>query len=208
MPESVDLFDNKEYQSIMSRISEKQSTLEKMNNGNVQREEIRTNRNELIRNSAKIDAEINNAEHAKRQHEEQIEQLESQKKEMQAVLVEVERKISVLKDFSIKKNQAISELVNPHFKEFQFVFTDETQSGEIIETCRLISGGIDYANMNHSKQLIVQADLCKGFQDICNVSIPVFLDDSESINDENLPDLGRQVVILKVTDRDLKVEVM
>lgn len=208
IPESVDMSDNDEYQSLMSRITEKQSELGKMDNGSVKREEIRTKRNELIRKSAKIDAEINNAEHAKRQHEEQIEQLESQKKEMQSVLVEVERKISVLKDFSIKKNQAISELVNPHFKEFQFVFTDETQSGEIIETCRLISGGIDYANMNHSKQLIVQADLCKGFQDICNVSIPVFLDDSESINDENLPDLGRQVVILKVTDRDLKVEVM
>lgn len=208
IPESVDMSDNAEYQSLMSQITEKQSELGKMDNGSLKREEIRVKRNELIRQSAKIDAEINNAEHAKRQHEEQIEQLESQKKEMQSVLVEIERKISVLKNFSIKKNQAISELANPHFKEFQFVFTDETQSGEIIETCRLISGGIDYANMNHSKQLIVQADLCKGFQDICNVSIPVFLDDSESINDENLPDLGRQVVILKVTDRDLKVEVM
>ena len=208
IPESVDMSDNKEYQSIISQIGEKQSALERMNNGSSKREEIRTKRNELLRRCSTIDAEIKSAEYAKRQHEEQIEQLESQKKEMQAVLVEIERKISVLKNFSIKKNQRISELVNPHFKEFQFVFTDETQSGEIIETCRLISGGIDYANMNHSKQLIVQADLCKGFQDICNVSIPVFLDDSESINDENLPDLGRQVVILKVTDRDLKVEVM
>lgn len=208
IPESVDMSDNKEYQSIMSQIGEKQSALERMNNGSSKREEIRTKRNELLRRCSAIDSEIKSAEYAKRQHEEQIEQLESQKKEMQAVLVEVERKISVLKDFSIKKNQAISELVNPHFKEFQFVFTDETQSGEIIETCRMISGGIEYASLNHSKQLLVQADLCKGFQDICNVSIPVFLDDSESINDENLPDLGRQVVILKVTDRDLKVEVM
>lgn len=208
IPESVDMSENAEYQSIMSQIGEKQSALERMNNGSSKREEIRIKRNELLRRCTTIDAEIKSADYAKIQHEEQIEQLESQKKEMQAVLVEIERKISVLKNFSIKKNQAISELVNPHFKEFQFVFTDETQSGEIIETCHLISGGIDYANMNHSKQLIVQADLCKGFQDICNVSIPVFLDDSESINDENLPDLGRQVVILKVTDQDLKVEVM
>ena len=207
IPESVDLTDNAEYQSIMSRISEKQSTLEKMNNGNVQREEIRTKRNDMIRRCAMIDAQINSAESAKRQHEEQIEELESQKKEMQAVLVEIERKISVLKNFSIKKNQAISDIVNPHFSEFQFEFLDFTQGGEPVETCHLVSNGIDYANLNHSKQLLVQADLCKGFQDIVGINIPVFLDDSESINDENLPDLGRQTVILKVTADGLKVEV-
>lgn len=206
IPESVDMSDNAEYQSLMSRITEKQSELGKMDNGSVKREEIRTKRNELIRKSAKIDAEINNAEHAKRQHEEQIEQLESQKKEMQSVLVEIERKISVLKNFSIKKNQAISELVNPHFKEFQFVFTDETQSGEIIETLRMVSDGIEYASFNHSKQLVAQADLCKGFQDICGINMCIWIDDSESINDLNLPDMDRQMILLKVTDNDLKVE--
>lgn len=208
IPESVDMSENTEYQSLISRISEKQSEIEKMDNGSVKREEIRTKRNELIRQSAKIDAEINNAEYAKRQHDEQIEQLEAQKKDTQAVLVEIERKISVLKNFSIKKNQAISELVNPHFKEFQFVFTDETQSGEIIETLRMVSDGIEYESLNHSKQLVAQADLCKGFQDICGINMCIWLDDSESINDVNLPDLGRQTVILKVTDDDLKVEVI
>lgn len=207
IPESVDLSENAEYQFVISRIADKQSALEKMNNGSGQREEIRTKRNELIRRCAVIDARINSAESAKRQHEEQIEQLESQKKEMQAVLVEIERKISVLKNFSINKNRAISELVNPHFTEFQFEFLDFTQTGEPVETCRLVSNGIDYTSLNHSKQLLVQADLCRGFQDILEINIPIFLDDSESINDENLPDLGRQTVILKVTKDDLKVEV-
>lgn len=208
IPESIDLSENAEYQSVISRIADKQSALEKMNNGSGQREEIRAKRNELIRRCAMIDAQINSAESAKRQHEEQIEQLESQKKEMQEVLVEIERKISVLKNFSINKNRAISELVNPHFTEFQFEFLDFTQGGEPVETCHLVSNGIDYANLNHSKQLLVQADLCKGFQDIVGINIPIFLDDSESINDENLPDLGRQTVILKVTDDDLRVEVI
>lgn len=208
IPESVDMSDNKEYQSIMSQIGDKQSALERMNNGSSKREEIRTKRNELLRRCSAIDSEIKSAEYAKRQHEEQIEQLESQKKEMQAVLVEVERKISVLKDFSIKKNQEISDLLNMYFSEFQFEFLDFTQTGEPVETCRLVSNGIDYASLNHSKQLLAQADLCKGFQDIVGINMTIFLDDSESINDENLPDLGRQVVILKVTDRDLKVEVM
>lgn len=207
IPESVDMSENTEYQSIISGIAEKQSALEKMDNGSSQREEIRIKRNELIRKCATIDVEINSAENAKRQHEEQIEQLELQKKEMQTVLVEIERKISVLKNFSIKKNQAISELVSPHFSEFQFEFVDYTQTGEVIETCRLVSDGIDYASLNHSKKLLVQADLCKGFQDIVGINMVIFLDDSESINDENLPDLHRQTVILKVTKEDLTMNI-
>lgn len=207
IPESVDMSENTEYQSVISGIAEKQSALEKMDNGSSQREEIRIKRNELIRKCATIDVEINSAENAKRQHEEQIEQLELQKKEMQTVLVEIERKISVLKNFSIKKNQAISELVSPHFSEFQFEFVDYTQTGEVIETCRLVSDGIDYASLNHSKKLLVQADLCKGFQDIVGINMVIFLDDSESINDENLPDLHRQTVILKVTKEDLTMNI-
>ena len=206
IPESVDMSDNDEYQSLMSRITEKQSELGKMDNGSLKREEIRVKRNELIRQSAKIDAEINNAEHAKRQHDEQIEQLESQKKDMQAVLVEIERKISVLKNFSIKKNQAISELVNPHFKEFQFEFLEFTQDSNPVETCKIMSNGIEYRDMNHSKKILVQADLLRGFQELSGLNLFVFIDDTESVNDENLPDMDRQMILLKVTEGDLKVE--
>ena len=201
IPESVDMSENAEYQSVISRIADKQSALEKMNNGSGQREEIRTKRNELIRRCAMIDAQINSAESAKRQHEEQIEQLESQKKEMQAVLVEIERKISVLKNFSIKKNQAISELVNPHFKEFQFEFLDYTQNGEPIEVCKMVSDGIEFKDFNHSKKLNAELDMCVGFQEIVGVEIPVFLDDTESINAENIPDVGRQLILLRVIPR-------
>ena len=208
IPESVDLTDNAEYQSIMSRISEKQSTLEKMNNGNVQREEIRTKRNDMIRRCAMIDAQINSAESAKRQHEEQIEELESQKKEMQAVLVEIERKISVLKNFSIKKNQAISELVNPHFKEFQFQFVDYTQTGEIVEVCDIIKNGVNYKDLNYSDQLLCQIDLLNGFQSIVGISVPIFIDNAESINYWRIPKTDRQMVVINVSENELKVETM
>lgn len=201
IPESVDMSENEEYQFIMNQIAENQSTIEKMNNGSAQREEIRAKRNELIRKCAMIDAQINSAESDKRQHEEQIEQLESQKKEMQAVLVEIERKISVLKNFSIKKNQAISELVNPHFTEFQFEFLDFTQSGEPVEVCKMISDGIEFKDFNHSKKLNAELDMCVGFQEIVGVELPVFLDDTESINAEKIPDVGRQLILLRVIPR-------
>lgn len=201
IPESVDLSENAEYQFVISRIADKQSALEKMNNGSGQREEIRTKRNELIRRCAVIDARINSAESDKRQHEEQIEQLESQKKEMQAVLVEIERKISVLKNFSINKNRAISELVNPHFTEFQFEFLDFTQSGEPVEVCKMISDGIEFKDFNHSKKLNAELDMCVGFQEIVGVELPVFLDDTESINAEKIPDVGRQLILLRVIPR-------
>lgn len=208
IPESVDMSENAEYQSLMSRIAEKQYELESMNNGSSKREEIRTKRNELLRKCATIDAEINSAENAKRQHEEQIEQLESQKKEMQAVLVEIERKISILKNFSIKKNQRISELVNPHFAEFQFEFLDFTQGGESVEVCNMIKNGVNYKDLNYSDQLLCQVDLVCGFQSIIGINIPIFIDNAESINSKRLPEIEQQMIVLEVSDGDLKVEIM
>lgn len=60
--------------------------------------------------------------------------------------------------------------------------------------------------MNHSKKILVQADLLRGFQELSGLNLFVFIDDTESVNDENLPDMDRQMVLLKVTDTDLKVE--
>ena len=70
----------------------------------------------------------------------------------------------------------------------------------------MVSNGIEYRDMNHSKKILAQADLLRGFQELSGLNLFVFIDDTESVNDENLPDMDRQMILLKVTDGDLKVE--
>ena len=206
LPESVDLSDNAEYQKITAEIEQAETALHEMNNGSEQRREITDKRNGFIRECAKIDAEINNIQRKKQAHEEEVEKLYQTFRESSQKEADITRKKDILKNFSIKKNERIASMINPVFSEFQFEFLEFTQDGNPVETCRMVSDGIEYRDMNHSKKILAQADLLRGFQELSGLNLFVFIDDTESVNDENLPEMDRQMILLKVTDTDLKVE--
>lgn len=206
LPESVDLSDNAEYQKITAKIEQAEAALHEINNGSEQRREITEKRNGYIRECAKIDAEINNIQRKKQAHEEEVEKLYQAFRESSQKEADIQRKKDILKNFSIKKNERIASMINPVFREFQLEFLEFTQDGNPVETCKIMSNGIEYRDMNHSKKILVQADLLRGFQELSGLNLFVFIDDTESVNDENLPDMDRQMILLKVTDTDLKVE--
>ena len=206
LPESVDLSDNAEYQSVSMKIILAEKALYEMNNGSEQRKEIADKRNGFIRECAKIDAEINNIQRKKQAHEEEVEKLYQTFRESSQKEADIQRKKDILKNFSIKKNERIASMINPVFGEFQFEFLEFTQDGNPVETCRMVSDGIEYRDMNHSKKILVQADLLRGFQELSGLNLFVFIDDTESVNDDNLPNMDRQMILLKVTDDNLKVE--
>ena len=205
LPESVDLSDNAEYQKITAEIEQAEAALREMNNGSQQRREIAEKRNGFIRECAKIDAEINNIQWKKQAHEEEVEKLYQAFRESSQKEADIQRKKDILKNFSIKKNERIASMINPVFSEFQFEFLEFTQDGNPVETCRMMSNGIEYRDMNHSKKILVQADLLRGFQELSGLNLFVFIDDTESVNDKNLPDMDRQMILLKVSDGDLEV---
>lgn len=206
LPESVDLSDNAEYQKITAEIEQAEEALKHMSNGSDQRKEITEKRNGFIRECAKLDAEINNIHRKKQAHEEEVEKLYQSFRESSQKEADIQRKKDILKNFSIKKNERIASMINPVFSEFQFEFLEFTQDGNPVETCRMMSNGIEYRDMNHSKKILAQADLLRGFQELSGLNLFVFIDDTESVNDENLPNMDRQMILLKVTDGDLKVE--
>ena len=206
LPESVDLSDNAEYQKITAKIEQAEAALHEINNGSEQRREVTDKRNGFIRECAKIDAEINNIQRKKQAHDEAVEQLYQAFRESSQKEADIQRKKDILKNFSIKKNERIASMINPVFREFQLEFLEFTQDSNPVETCKIMSNGIEYRDMNHSKKILVQADLLRGFQELSGLNLFVFIDDTESVNDENLPDMDRQMILLKVTDGDLKVE--
>ena len=206
LPESVDLSDNAEYQKITAEIAHAEEALKQMSNGSDQRKEITEKRNSFIRECAKIDADINNINRKKQAHDEAVEQLYQAFRESSQKEADIQKRKDILKNFSIKKNERIASIINPVFSKFQFEFLEFTQDSNPVETCRMMSNGIEYRDMNHSKKILVQADLLRGFQELSGLNLFVFIDDTESVNDENLPDMDRQMILLKVTDTDLKVE--
>lgn len=208
LPESVDLSDNAEYQKITAEIEQAEAALHGMNNGSEQRREITEKRNGFIRECAKIDAEINNIQRKKQAHDEAVEQLYQEFRESSQKEADIQRKKDILKNFSIKKNERIAEMINPYFEEFQFNFLSYTQNNDPVEVCEMIRKGVEYRNLNYSDQLICKVDLLCGFQKIQGVSLPIFIDNAESINVSRRPVTNRQMVFLEVTDGNLAVETL
>ena len=208
LPESVDLSDNEEYQKITAEIAQKEEALKQMNNGSEQRREITDKRNGFIRECAKIDAEINNIKRKKQACEEEVEKLYQAFRDSSQKEADIQRKKDILKNFSIKKNERIAEMINPYFEEFQFNFLSYTQNNDPVEVCEMLRKGVEYRNLNYSDQLICKVDLLCGFQKIQGMSLPIFIDNAESINVSRRPVTNRQMVFLEVTENGLAVETL
>ena len=210
LPAEVDLPNDTEYTAISAQIEAAQKSLETMDNGSSARAEITEQRNAYIRESAKLAAEINKIQSDKAEHERRVEELEERLKAEGQRCADIEKNIDTLLNFSIEKNKALAEKINPHFRHFQFSFLDYTIEGNPVETLKLVCDGTSYFDgLNGGDQRLVELDLCRGLQEINGLCLPIWLDESNTIDPERIPqDLEQQLICLERADCKLTVEVM
>ena len=210
LPTDVDLSGNVEYRAISAQIEVAQKSLETMDNGSSARAEITEQRNAYIRESAKLAAEINKIQSDKAEHDRRVEELEEKLKAEGQKCADIEKNIDTLLNFSIEKNKALADKINPYFGHFQFCFLDYTIEENPIETLKLVCDGTDYfGGLNGGDQRLVELDLCRGLQEINDLCLPIWLDESNTIDPERIPqDLEQQLICLERADCSLKVEVM
>ena len=204
----VDLSGDTEYNAISAQIEAAQKSLETMDNGSSARAEITEKRNVYIRESAKLAAEINKIQSDKAEHERRVEELEEKLKAEGQRCADIEKNIDTLLNFSIEKNKALAEKINPHFRHFQFSFLDYTIEGNPVETLKLVCDGTSYFDgLNGGDQRLVELDLCRGLQEINGLCLPIWLDESNTIDPERIPqDLEQQLICLERADCKLTVE--
>ena len=62
--------------------------------------------------------------------------------------------------------------------------------------------------MNSGHRIVAGLDIIRTLSQLHGASAPIFIDNAESINEFNLPEMAPQMICLSVSeDRDLKVEV-
>lgn len=209
LPTEPEMSGNTEYQAVVAEIQKKQEQLDGLTNNSEEKAELSKEKADAEKELAGIEKEIEMQKQAVQKQTETIEQLNADRKKLAQEDSDIQQKLDLLKEFSIKKNQALAEAINPHFKHFQFVFLDYTADGEPVETCKMICDGIGYFDgLNHSDQILCNIDLVVGLQELNGLNLPIWVDDTESVNAERIPDTGRQMILLKVSDEELKIERM
>lgn len=207
LPESVDMTNDEEYLAVTVRIAELEEKLKSFDDVPGKKQELRMQISNVMKQISNVDADIKIAQAAVTEKEKRVAELNEELKSLGQVQADIEKNIDTVLNFSIQKNKALAEKINPHFKHFQFSFLDYTIEGNPVETCKMICNGIDYnSGLNHSDKILCEVDLLNGLQEMNHLNLPIWIDDSESVNVERIPVLDRQMIILRVTDGDLEVK--
>lgn len=209
LPKEVDLSGNEEYQNLSEQIKKKEFALSAMDNGSVKRMELRQQRNRYIDEISKLDSQIQKANADAEQKERKLAELKSEFDKQKQVVADIERQIDVISQFSIEKNAALAEKINPYFKHFQFSFLDFTIEGNPVETCKMVCGGTNYNNLNGGDRKLCEVDLCRGLQEMNGLNLPIWIDEANTIDPWRIPvDMEQQLILISRTDDKLSVAEM
>lgn len=127
---------------------------------------------------------------------------------------DAEKILYQLKEVSKRKNELLVEEINQHFGIVRWKLFDFQKNGEYKEVC--IPTVLDEETgiykvfgdtTNTGREIEAKIDICNSFQKFFNMYVPIFLDGAESINDEYVPAVDTQLILLTVSeDKQLKVE--
>jgi chromosome segregation ATPase len=146
--------------------------------------------------------------------DEQIADMQHKQSEYGQAKADAERILYQLKEVSKRKNKLLVEEINQHFGIVRWKLFDFQKNGEYKEVC--IPTVLDEETgiykvfgdtTNTGREIEVKIDICNSFQKFFDMYVPIFLDGAESINDEYVPAVDTQLILLTVTeDKQLKVE--
>ena len=209
LPESVDLSGNAEYQKITAEIEQAEAALHKMENGSEQRREISRIKNEKTAEISRLKTLIAESEKA----QERVDELKEEKRNVGQLLADCQQELDLLKDFQKAKCNMLSEAVNKMFVFVKWRLFKMNQDGEgYQEVCEPMIENEPYGRrLNHGSRALAELDICNTFQNVHDVSLPLFVDDFDGITEntmEKINQFDRQMIFLKASEGDLKVEIL
>lgn len=140
--------------------------------------------------------------------DEQIADMQKKQREYEQAKADAEKILHQLKEVSKRKNELLVEEINQHFGIVSWKLFDYQKNGEYKEVCVPMVDGKEFGvTTNTGREIQAKLDICNSFQKFFDMYVPIFLDGAESLNNEYIPAVDTQLILLTVTeDRQLKVE--
>lgn len=139
--------------------------------------------------------------------EERISELEIEQREVGQKVADQEKMLYLLEQFIKAKMLKISESINSKFKTVSWKLFETQLNGGLKECCECTVKGVPFSTLNNGHRVVAGLDIINSLSELYEVSAPIFIDNAESVNEFNLPDMDTQLILLSVTeDKELKVE--
>lgn len=202
------LAEKEEYQQVLKEISELQAELDKPSENNedndkllLQLDEERSPLSdrydevlELLASKASYD---NTMSH--------IEAAQNDKTIFQEQLDDIDDKLNITNEFYQLSCKALEDKVNQHFRFVKWSLFLPKLDGEKKPYCECYHNGVPYSRLNGAAKVNVGIDIARTIGQFYDVSVPVVLDECESVN-HPLSTGGQQIRLVVSKDDKLKVE--
>lgn len=206
LPVTIDVSQSQEYKDLKDKIAEKEMALSKISNTDDIRRSIEDDNRQLNQALLEVERQIAKSEQ-NNDIDERISQLQAEQREIAQKVADQEKMLYLLEEFIRYKMDMISESINNRFDGINFKLFENQINGGLKETCEITVNGVPYGSLNNGHRIVAGLQIIKALQGLYDVSMPVFIDNAESVNDFNLPSMDCQLILLKVSESDLKVEV-
>lgn len=210
MPVEADYSQNEEYVKMKDRHDEVLVEIENMkaNGEDAAVENLKSEKEELQARLDEVNSTIAKAS-MNVEIDERIGQLQEEQKEIGQKVADQEQILYLLEEFIRFKLNKVSESINSHFKTVNFKLFEMQLNGGMKDCCECTVNGVPYSTLNSGHRIVAGLDIIRSLSELYGVSVPIFVDNAESLNDFNVPDMDAQLILLSVSaDKQLKVDTM
>lgn len=207
LPEKPDMSGSDEYQQKKVRYDELEKQIASFKDSSNVADAFKEERKTVVAELDSVKAEIAKAS-KNIEIEERIGELEAEQKEVGQKVADQEKMLYLLESFIRAKMFKISDSINQHFKTVNFKLFEMQLNGGMKECCECTVNGVPYSTLNSGYRIIAGLDIIQSLSELYGVAAPIFIDNAESLNEYNVPDMAAQMILLAVSDdKELKVEV-
>lgn len=208
LPEEADYSQNEEYAKLKAEHDEVLAKIEKLESEGADSvvDELKAEKSDLQARLDEVNAIVAKAS-MNVEIDERIAELQAEQKEIGQKVADQEQMLYLLEEFIRFKLDKISDSINSHFKTVNFKLFEMQLNGGMKDCCECTVNGVDYSDLNSGHRIVAGLDIIRSLSEMYGVSCPIFVDNAESLNEFNVPDMDAQLILLTVSeDKQLKVE--
>lgn len=206
LPQEIDVTATEEYKALEQQIAEQEQAMHKANDISSVKAELKVQETALRQQLAECESQIVKSDTAA--DEQRLEELKRTRIDSEQNKANAEKILDLLDELDKAKNETLSDSINSHFSLVKWKLFELNKSGGYKSVCvPTVNGKSILTTMsNKGNRILGRVDICNSIQKISGMSVPIILDDSESLDITNQKKVAEmvdsQLIMLIVNDSE------
>lgn len=211
LPQEIDVSATEEYKALEQKIAEREEAMHKANDISAIKAELKAQETALRQQLAECESQIARSDTAA--DEQRLEELRQTRIDSEQNKANAEKILDLLNELDKAKNETLSDSINSHFSLVKWKLFELNKSGGYKSVCiPTVNGKSILTTMsNKGNRILGRVDICNSIQKISDMSVPIILDDSESLDSTNQKKVAEMVdsqLIMLIVDDSEKLEIV